>query len=437
LSPARPAAWYDGRWTLRLLVAFLALYLAQNVVLSMFFKVTDFEWHLEQARQLFAQRPYDTSFVTYLPARFLLDALYLPLGAAARPLGYLLGLGALVWTVVLWDRLLRDRLALEPRVRAVALLWSLAILSEYLGRDLNDGGPGAILLLCLTLALGAQCDGRGRACGFWLALAFAWKATPLLFLPYLVLKRLWAPLGWFALFALLWLALPGLVVGWETLLGVYREWLEGLARIARSPDLAFLGFEPPRHQNQSLRALFARYLQGFGADHPIHAEDDLSRHPLFVQFLALPAPWPGRLYQAALLLLGLLFAWLFRRPWTATPAPRRLAEWSVVPILAALLSPLAWLHHFAVALPALWLVLAAMMRSRQGWPAQLAVGAIALAVFVLQRDILQRDLSVLELSYKLDAMAMLLLVALALRQSWRLPPGTTAAAPRSAAATAT
>jgi len=298
-------AWYRQRWTLRLLLLFLLLYLGQNAVTSMFFKVTDFEWHLDHARALLHERPYEPGFVTYLPARFLLDALYLPLGA-------------------------------------------------------------------------------------------------------------WASAAWFALFAIAWLLLPALAVGWEALLGAYRDWLAGLLRIAQHPDLSFLGFEPPRHQNQSLRALFARYLQGFGPDHPIHAGHDLSRHPLFLQFLALPTPWPARLYQGAVLLLGLLFAWLFRAAWRRTPASRLLAEWSVVPIVATLLSPLAWLHHFAVALPALWLSLALIVQRREGRGALLAAGCIALVAFVLQRDLLQHELSVLELSYKLDALAMMLLVALTL-----------------------
>ena len=434
---AAATAWYRGRWPIGLLLAFLALYLAQNAVTSLFFKVTDFEWHLDHARRLLGERPYDPAFVTYLPARFLLDALYLPLGTWARPLGYLLALGLLAWTLRLWDRLLERHLALDAGTRRLALLWALLILSDYLGRDLNDCGPGAILLLSLTLALQAQLEGRALRCGFWLALAFAWKATPLLFLPYLLLKRAWAAAAWFAVLALLWLLLPGLLIGWEALLAVYRDWLHGLLRIAQSPDLSILGFEPPRHQNQSLRALFARYLQGFAADHPIHREYDLSQHPLFVQFLALAPPWPARLYQGAVLALGLLFAWLFRRPWSSTSPQRRLAEWSALPVMAALLSPLAWLHHFAVALPALWLSLAILAARRQGTGAQLVVGCIALATFVLQRDILQRDLSVLELSYKLDAMAMMLLVGFVLWQADRWSPGTAAGPSRSPAARVT
>lgn len=430
---AAAAAWYGSRWPVRLLLAFLALYLAQNAVTSMFFKVTDFEWHLDHARRLLTERPYEADFVTYLPARFLLDALYLPLGDAARPLGYLLALGLLAWTLRLWDRLLERELGLDAATRGVALLWALLILSDYLGRDLNDCGPGAILLLCFTLALRAQLEGRARACGFWLALAVAWKTTPLLFLPYLLLKRAWASAAWLLLFTLLWLLLPGLLIGWETLLAGYRDWLERLLRIASSPDLSLIGFEPPRHQNQSLRALFARYLQGYAADHPIHRDYDLSQHPLFVQFLSLAPPWPARLYQGAVLALGLLFAWLFRRPWAATPPQRRLAEWSALPIVAALLSPLAWLHHFAVALPALWLSLAILAQRRQGAGAQLAAGVIALVAFVLQRDLLQRDLSVVELSYKLDAMAMMLLVGFALWQADRWRPGTGAAPSRSPA----
>ena len=428
------AAWYRGRWPVRLILGFLALCLAQNAVTSMFLKVTDFEWHLDHARELFAQRPYDTSFVTYLPARFLLDALYLPLGTVARPLGYLLSFGLLAWTLRIWNRLLERCLGLDAATRVIALLWALLILSDYLGRDLNDCGPGVILLFAMTLALRAQLEGRALGCGFWLAFAFAWKATPLLFLPYLLLKRAWRSAAWFFLFALLWLLLPGLVIGWDALLRVYGDWFAGLQRIAQSPDLSLLGFEPPRHQNQSLRALFARYLQGFPADHPIHDDYDLSRHPLFVQFLMLPPPWPARLYQGALLLLGLFFAFLFRRPWRVTSAPRQLAEWSALPIMATLLSPLAWLHHFVVALPALWLALAVLAARRQGGGAQSVVGLVALIVFVLQRDLLQRDLSVVELSYKLDAMAMMLLTGFVLWQADRWRPGTATGPARSPAA---
>ncbi len=412
------APWYGRPRSLQLLALLLLGLLLGNAVLSIGFKVTDFEWHSEKARAFLFARPYPDAAITYLLPRIMLDSVVATLDPLlARALVYPLAVLLLLWSGRSWLRLTAapdDPLWL----RWLPLLSALFVLHPYLARDLNDCGPQIVTLACLTgafLTLGRR---RPLLTGLLIATAIAWKVTPLLVVGYLLLKRQWsavvATLGW----TLVWLALPALVLGWDTTLEVYRKWLEQMAWILGQSDPTVLGFEPPRHQNQSLRMLVARYTMTFEPGHPINRDGDIGAHWLYLTFGNLAPATAQRVYQGVLLLLGALFAWRFRHPWDRMTVQARGREWSALLLVMTLISPLVWLHHLAVALPAAVFVARDLLSRRRPPRWRLwAVGFIAVVLLLLQRDVVQRELSLQVLAYKFDAFAMWLLVALVL-----LPP---------------
>lgn len=411
------APWYARPRALQAMTLLLALLLLANAVLSLFFKVTDFEWHLQKGHDFWTLRPYPDKAITYLLPRFLLDGLVAWMEPRwARAVVYPLAVALLAWSALTCRRLAAQP-GDPPWLFWPPLLLALLVIHPYLARDLNDCGPQIVTLACL---LGAYLALRGRRpwlAGLLLATAIVWKVTPALFLGYLLLKRQWSALAATLLFTGLWLLLPALVLGLDQTLAVYRQWGGQLVWMLGQADLTVSHIEPPRHHNQGLRLLVARYTMDFGPEHPIHRDGNLSGNPLYVTFLELAPAQAQRVYQAVVLGLGALFAWRFRHRWSDARAGSELREWSAVLLLMTLLSPLAWLQHFAVALPAAVIVARDLLLTRGGgWRPWLA-GCIAVVLLLLQRDVVQRELSLLVLSYKLDAFAMWGLVALVL-----LPP---------------
>lgn len=409
----------------RALFAALVLLLACNAALSIFFKETDFEWHLREGLRFWNEGPYDPRFLPYPLPRIMLDGLFLPLGfPLARAVAYLCALGLLAVALATWERLAREEGAvppLSPALRFSAVALALLVLHPYLARDLNDCGPHITTLTLCVLALAALLRRRPLLAGLLLATAAVWAATPLLFLPYLLLKRQGRAAAAMAGGIALWCLLPALAIGWQATLAYHQEWLGRLLATLSEQDLTALPYEPARHQSQALRMVFARFTTHFGPDHPIHLDNDLRDHPLFVQFLDLPMVTAKAAYGALLVALGAAFAWRFRRPLRTAEeeAGSRawlLPEWALVLLLMPLLGPTAWLHHFAVALPAALLVAHHAVgegRSLAAWR-RWSLGFIAVVLLLLQRDVVQRELSILVLSYKFDAFAMILLLVLTL-----------------------
>lgn len=431
-------ALHRRTWLVRGLLLSLAALLVSNAVLSVFFKTTDFEWHLREGLRFWTQEPYNPRFLPYPLPRIMLDGLFLPLGfPLARAAAYVVAVALLVLSLIVWHRLTLRSLpeagaglgrysTRNPAFAFVATGLALLVLHPYLARDLNDCGPHITTMTLAVLALAALLQGRAIVAGLLLATAAVWAATPLLFLPYLLLKRQWLAAAAMAAGIVLWCLSPALVVGWQAGVDYYLEWLGRLAASLSEQDLTALPYEPPRHQSQALRMIFARYATHFGPDHPIHIDNNLLGHPLFVQFLDLPARTAKAAYGLLLLLLGAFFAWRFRRPLrrsrggdgqqdaSLAAQPWILPEWALVLLLMPLLAPTAWLHHFAVALPAALLVSAhalAAGRSLALWR-KLALGYIVVVLLLLQRDVVQRELSILVLSYKVDGFAMILLAVL-------------------------
>jgi hypothetical protein len=208
-----------------------------------------------------------------------------------------------------------------------------------------------------------------------------------------------------------WTAAPALFVGWEKAVACHEQFLARNRIIAahRSANPEVPDFELPKEQNQSLFAFVARYFETYPPGHPLIVD-----HPLFRQFGALETETAYRVVRGALAVLGLALAWRFHRSWRAASGPVDLTvEWAVVCLLCALAAPLCWKQHLVVGLPAVLLVArracAPDPRARVWLAALCAAGA---AVILARHGVVGRETSILLMSYKIDTIAMLGVLAL-------------------------
>ena len=129
---------------------------------------------------------------SYQPA---LAALLLPFAVLPAPLQklvwYAVCVGSLVLTVRLTEAM-AERLY-PGATRGRNLIWlrtvSLFLCSKHIPDVLNYQAYEAPALAMITLGMWALTVGREALGGFWLAAAAAIRATPLIYLPYLLLKR--------------------------------------------------------------------------------------------------------------------------------------------------------------------------------------------------------------------------------------------------------
>ena len=203
--------------------------------------------------------------------------------------------------------------------------------------------------------------------------------------------------------------------------------------VAALQDPSENGVEPPTHRNQNLPFAIARYLQTYPPGHPLYIRANEQQackigespaqcpaHPLFFQFLNLPPVLAKRIIVGVLFVLALGLAWRMRRPWALIESPSNSAvtsalapEWAVACAFVALLSPLTWLQHLTVALPCAYLatrqVIIAPNRARL-----IALGVVFVCTWILQRDPLPVQLSIVVMSYHEDVLAVLILIAMVL-----------------------
>jgi hypothetical protein len=181
----------------------------------------------------------------------------------------------------------------------------------------------------------------------------------------------------------------------------------------------------------------ARYLQTYRPGHPLFVprNEDLlpdgtvpaqaRPHPLFVQFLDLPAPTAGAVTTVLLLFFGLILAIRYRHPWIRPDFRGDFAsEWAGVVGLCALLSPLCWSHHMVLFIPAVFASIRVDLGGAPRWRV-IAMWVAALLILGHQRELVGRNLCWILDSYKLQTVAALILIALVLtiRKGRELPEG--------------
>jgi alpha-1,2-mannosyltransferase len=296
-------------------------------------------------------------------------------------LRYAVALAAL-WLVMRWLAALAE---VARERRAVVAGVTLVLAAHYLVRDLDDGGPHLVLLAMLVGGLLAAQRRRALTAAALIGLAAALKAPNALVLPFLLWKRQWrlAALSVAALVS--WTVLPALVMGSHNWWTQQQQWIATAVASAAGTPQAGPRDSEVRVQNQSLRRVLGSHS---GA-----------------------SPQLGFAAVAAMLLAAIL--WWMR---TASPlpgdGPRWLAELAVVLVAALLLSPVTWVQHAVMALPALYLVVARADAAR--WPVPPVVGVALFAVFalLLNRELLGRAVYLDLLAAGLHAGALLLLLGL-------------------------
>lgn len=327
----------------------------------------DFDVSREFGRRFLAGEPLYAGGLhyPYLPSAALAFA---PLALLPPWLGFALRYAAAVAALALALRLLWALLGL-PASRSVAWLALVLLLGLHgLLRDLDDAGPHLLLLALVVVALWAVAHGRDRSAALCVGLAAAVKPPLALLLPFFAWKRQWRLTGLSAAAFAAWVAVPMAWMGPSAWWQHQRQWAAtALASAGGVPEPAVRASEA-RPQNQALRPAVARLAERLGAGPGT-------------------AWWAGAL--AAALLSGAV-AWWMRRPWRGRDDPRWVAESSAVLLLALLLSPVTWVQHLVLALPALAAIVAAAFAGRLGRAAGGALALYALGSLGLTRELLGR-----------------------------------------------
>lgn len=445
----RAVAWYEtAQFRRGCAIAFCVL-VAVKAVHGIGFKDNDFAWHIDVGRTGLMGTPYvqaNGSLVGthYPPGRVLIDtALALLPYRLARAVVFFCAIGGLLMTSRIWRRLADAMYPVSYDVHFAAAFFAFVLLGQWVVRDLDDCGLQILLLFFLTMAGWAVWRGASLAAGAWLGLAITWKSTPLIFLPLLIWKRRWLDAAATLAFVLIFnVGVPALVWGPAAAKDGLTHYLDEVRKVAALRDPSENGVEPPRPSNQNLSIAIARFLQTYPPGHTLFVNADFEAHPcapnatvascpphpLFVQFLDLPAPTAKKIVSAILGIMALALAWRMRRPWSLAKDPPRdratsalAPEWAAACAFAALLSPLTWLHHLSLALPCAYLAI----RETLLFPSRAKYAALALVfvgTWLLQRDPLSYTLSAVAMSYHFQVFAVLVLIVMTLADRHAISP---------------
>jgi len=286
-----------------------------------------------------------------------------------------------VW--LLYDRLSDGR----DRARA-ALLAVFATLTFYpVMRAYANGQMQTWLNAAFAAAAWCWATGRRRAAGALLALCCAVKPQLGVFLLWGLLRRQWPFVGTFVGVAAALLAVSVGLYGWSA----HVEYL-GMLRFLGERGEAFF-------PNQSVNGLLNRWFAN--GDILFWKQPWVDHFPPF----ALSVFIPTAVFSILLLAIGLV-------PPREAAARATLVDFSLMALVATMASPIAWEHHYGVALPIFvvaWLGCAAM--SHGGGPrVALAVSYILVAnCFWITKALAGSRLNVLE-SYLFFGALMLLAV---------------------------
>jgi len=369
------------RWIWALVVCPLVLLVAAEFYSCVFRCNNDFLWHRNFGITFLSDEVYKEFGYHYLPARAMIDAgtAWMPY-RLDRAIWLLATCAGLAWCVRFWSRVGMS----AGRRWGVAAAVALVATGCYLHRDLRECGLQLFLLILLTIGLWALIRGRPSLGGLSLGLATVYKVTPIIFLPYLIWKREWRAAGWMAASGCFFCLLPAVFLGWQRNLELHGQWLNFTVHTLAGEDPSENGVEPPSPRNQSLPLLLARLVQHYPADHQLHVDGQR-----LVQLASLDPAAAKRFVNVVLLALAVALAWRFRKSIDVDSGRQEFArEWAIICILVAVLSPLCWLQHLVLVIPAALLFAhrAAAGRARR-W--QWAAAALAAALMLLvHRDLL-------------------------------------------------
>jgi hypothetical protein len=389
----------------------LAAAVCVSAVYGILLRKNDFDVHLQFGRDFLDGQPFRSNPYQYLLGRMMFDAGLASLNYyAARALVFFSAIAALVASLYLWERIARDRHPLPAGQVYAAAVFSIGLLSANIARDLDECGLQILLLFFLSCAGILILRRRPISSGFWLAIASTYKTTPLLFLPFLILKRQWHALGWTLGWLLgLNLFLPSLYLGWQNSMRLNQAYASALIGIVQPGYNTNEYLDAAKPQNQSLLAAGFRYLMSYPPSHPGFVD-----HPWFVQFGNLDAVQASFVVKGGALAALFAFAWRLRRPWTAEGSAAAFpSEWASVCLLSTLLSPMTWLHHLVVMLPAFFLLIrmSLYIQPIHSWR-KAAFWVMTFIALVVHREILGKSLQILLQSYKVHTIGAVLALVL-------------------------
>jgi len=327
--------------------------------------------------------PYMPVAAMYFSPLALIDP---TVGLALR---YGVALGCLWLTLRLLHAMVRPRsVAVAAHELTIGAL-SVLLASHYIIRDLDDGGPHLILLAMLVGGISSAWKGREYRAAAWFGLATALKAPAVLFVPFFLWKGRWR-LALATLFAAsCWIVLPAVWMGPSSWWSHQREWAQVVVGSLTGNRIAVAEDSELRVQNEALKPVVMRYLATY-----------------------VSSTTAGALATAAALGLIAACGWWARRRYGVPASPEWLLECSAVLILALLLSPVTWVQHMVLVLPALYLIVAEDRGIRRlGGRAVAAMVAYVALALVLNREFLGRERYVALLSYGAQTLCLLLVLA--------------------------
>jgi len=328
---------------------------------------------------------------------------------AVRYVVALLSLGLVFWCL---GQLAKPQIPLRWWRPGLLVALTMFLALHYVLRDLDDGGPNLILLALLVGGFYLAARARWCAAGCSLALVTAVKLTPGLLLPYFALRRQWRMLAWTCAWLAVWLVVPAVWMGPSAWWQAQSQWNQVVLGAATGAENEIHTSNEQRVQNQNLMLALRRFLQTYPEGHLLRLE-----HAGYVDFLSLA----GRPAQAiaGLVILTLLSwcAWRGRAPTSQLPPVDWMVEGSVLLLWSVLLSPVTWLQHLVLAIPAMYLLAAAELSGqRLGRVAWSVIAIYAVCVVLLNREILGRENYLLLLSYHMHTWCTLALLVLVVQK---------------------
>lgn len=313
---------------------------------------------------------------TYPPIFALVTIPLVPLPPVLRNVAwYLLTLGALIGCFALSAQLARRLVPSEWSRRDLAWLYGIGIISSLkfaFAAIGNQSYDAFVVLLVLTGLIGLAEDRSGQSpvrAGVSLGGAAALKATPLLFLPYLVVKRRYRAAAWMALALVIASVLPDLLftVGRGSGGGYFLAWLHQIAqpalteKLAGNPHTFWFASNP---SNNSLRGLIGMFVDD---DNPASA---------FKQVL-----YPVDLAYAAIVAVLIL--------WTRRGRSAPAIDGALLLISMLLLSPMSSESHYVALVLPIFAVAAAWQK---GSPTVRKIAGFCLIANLVLTNATSRDL---------------------------------------------
>jgi hypothetical protein len=320
---------------------------------------------------------YQTGFPDYIYPP-LLAFLYTPFAwfpvptAAAIALCFLL----IVFTAALGvgSRAMAERFDVAPGWSGLLPVMCLAaVLSEdKLRGEFQMWQTNSLLLLSFSLAL-YWLDRRPTWAGLALAFAFNIKYLPILFLPYLLLRRRWAVAAAFVAGIPVFALLPAVLLGWDLNLEYLATAYRGLFRLVGLD----IGVTAAAVIDPDLRSVISLSVTSGIARYLGPATPNRVTYAIVAGLMAVVGAWTWGQYRRA----GMPFLYRADGAGPGDSATRRVValEWAALLLLLLILSPQSNSRHYSMLVLANCLAVVALLhggRSAPRWP--VAAGAIAL-----------------------------------------------------------